>query len=87
MSTSKLLTASIWPNNKSSKFMVTLSKEINTKPRAKKDEKIKNEIKDNQWDKFITSLEQSSKRFNLLKEGDLKDFENFIKTRKANIIY
>ena len=40
MSTSKLLTASIWPNNKSSKFMVTLSKEINTKPRAKKDEKI-----------------------------------------------
>lgn len=46
---------------------------------------IKNEIKDNQWDKFITSLEQSSKRFNLLKEGDLKDFENYIKTKKANI--
>ena len=37
---SNVLTANIWPNNKSSKLIVTSSKEIRTKPRAKKEEKI-----------------------------------------------
>jgi len=46
---------------------------------------IKNEISDNHWDKFINSLEQSSKRFNLLKEGESKDFKNYIKNNKINI--
>ena len=38
--TSNLLTASIWPNNKSSKLIVTLSIDIKTNPRAKKEENI-----------------------------------------------
>tara|TARA_Y100000739_G_C20602312_1_gene463583 strand:- start:540 stop:2387 length:1848 start_codon:yes stop_codon:yes gene_type:complete len=46
---------------------------------------IKKEISDNNWDKFINSLEQSSKRFNLLKEGESKDFKNYIKNNKINI--
>ena len=40
MYTSDVLTASIWPNNKSSKLIVTFNNEIRTKPSAKKEEKI-----------------------------------------------
>ena len=40
MYTSDVLTASIWPNNKSSKFIVTFNNEIKTNPNAKKEEKI-----------------------------------------------
>ena len=40
INTSKLLTANICPNNKSSKLIVTLSIEIKINPNAKNDEKI-----------------------------------------------
>ena len=40
INTSKLLTASICPNNKSSRLIVTLSIEIRINPNAKNDEKI-----------------------------------------------
>ena len=38
--TSKLLTARIWPNSKSSRLTVTSRTEIRIKPNAKKEEKI-----------------------------------------------
>ena len=40
MKTSNVLTAKICPNSKSSKFIVTSSIEIRTKPKAKNEEKI-----------------------------------------------
>ena len=40
INTSNILTANIWPNNKSSKLIVTLRTEIKINPRAKKEEKI-----------------------------------------------
>lgn len=46
---------------------------------------IKEKIKLNEMDEFLTDLDNSSKRFNMIKEGSLKDFENAIDNKEYDI--